>query len=347
MMVQLYLKRARCFSAFSCLAAALLATDLVLIPAQAATLRTQQIQLQKGWNAVFLEVFPAATAPEVVFANAPVSIVAAHFPFPNSVQFVKDPSQINWKKEGWGVWYAPGREDAFLSNLHAIDGNKAYLIYADSSFTWTVEGNVLFERRQWKADSFNLTGFGVDEVSPPTFSKFFAGSKAHTQPRIYRLINERWAKVIVPDATLMKSGEACWVYCQGASDYQGPLNVTIPLGTGLVFSDSSSSQPNIVFANNSTDPLAIKTECNEGGLPLSYVLTGLGPDRIQDVFLDLPASYSLPVMEAGQQTSFRLQVRREKLGQSFQSSLMKISTDNGVRLWLPLAAQRLDLGNGQ
>ena len=229
----------------------------------------------------------------------------------------------------------------------AIDGNKAYLIYAESDFTWTVEGEALFQRRQWKADSFNLTGFGVDELSPPTFGKFFTGSKAHAQPRIYRLINERWAKVTAPDATLMKSGEACWVYCQGASDYQGPLNVTIPLGTGVLFGDSGSSQVRIVLANNSTDPLAIKTECNNGGLPLAYVLRGLSPDLIQDVFLELPASYSLPVMEAGQQTALRLQVRREKMGRSFQSSLMKISTDNGVRVWVPVAAQRQDLGNDQ
>ena len=117
MMVQLYIKRARCFFTFSCLVAAVLATGLVLTPAQASTLRTQQIQLQKGWNAVFLEVFPVASAPEAVFSNAPVSIAAAYFPLPNSVEFVRDPSRINWKKEGWGVWYAPRREDAFLSNL--------------------------------------------------------------------------------------------------------------------------------------------------------------------------------------------------------------------------------------
>jgi len=311
--------------------------------ARCDSIRSQTIYLQKGWNSVFLEVFPTAGAPETVFSNAPVSIAAAYFPLANSVEFVKDPSRIDWKKEGWGVWYAPRREDAFLSSLHAIEGNKAYLLYAESDFTWTVQGEALFQRRQWKADSFNLTGFGVDEVSPPTFGKFFAGSKAHAQPRIYRLINERWVKVTSPDATSMKSGEACWVYCQGASDYQGPLNVAIPLGTGVTFGNSGSGQVRIVLANNSTDPLAIKTECNAGGLPLAYVLKGLSPDAIQDVFLDLPASYSLPVLEAGQQTALRLQVRRERMAQSFQSSLMKISTDNGVRLWLPLAAQREDL----
>src|SRR5258706_15553311 len=198
--------------------AAVLAWAGTAATALADTARTQTIELSRGWNAIFLEVFPAAGAPEAVFSNAPVSIVAAHFPLPNSVEFVTDPSRINWKKEGWGVWYAPGREDAFLSNLHAMDGNKAYLIYAERDFTWAVVGDVQFEKQRWKADSFNLTGFGLDDVSPPTFGNFFAGSKAHTQPRIYRLVNDRWAKVTAPDATLMKSGEACWIYCQAASD---------------------------------------------------------------------------------------------------------------------------------
>lgn len=329
--------------------AVVLFVDLVTAAptARADTLRTQQIQLQKGWNSVLLEVFPVASAPEVVFSSAPVSIVAAHFPLPNSVEFVTDPSRINWKKEGWGVWYAPGREDAFLSNLHAIDGNKAYLIYAESAFTWAVTGNVQFEKRRWKADCFNLTGFGVDDVSPPTFGKFFAGSKAHAQPRIYRLVNDRWTKVTAPDATLMKSGEACWVYCTGASDFQGPLGLTIPFGKGVVFGNSSSGLAKLVLANNSTDPLVVKAECSDGGLPLSYVLRSLAADRIEPLFLDLPPFYSMPAMEAGQQTSLTLQLRRERMAQSFQSSLMKISTDNGVLVWLPLAAQREDLGNNQ
>jgi hypothetical protein len=254
---------------------------------------------------------------------------------------------MNWKKEGWGVWYAPGREDAFLSSLHAIDGNRAYLIYAERDFTWTLEGNVQLEKQSWKANCFNLAGFGVDEVSPPTFGKFFAGSKAHIQPRIYRLVNDRWAKVTAPDATLMKSGEACWIYCDGASDYQGPLSVTIPLGTGVAFGNSSSGQVRIFLANNSTDPLVVKTESSDGGLPLSYVLSALAEDRVASLFLDLPASYSMPVMEAGQQRVLNLQVRRDRMEQNFQSSLLKISSDQGVRVWLPVAAQRDDLSNTQ
>jgi hypothetical protein len=314
------------------------------VSARAEVMRTQTIQLQRGWNAVFLEVFPQVTAPEAVFSNAPISIVAAHFPRLNAVEFVKDPSKINWKKDGWGVWYAPQREDAFLSTLHSVDGNKAYLIYAEADFAWTVEGHVLYERRVWKANSFNFAGFGVDEVSPPTFGKFFGGSRAHAQRRIYRLANGRWEKVATPDATLMKTGEACWVYCDGASDFQGPLSVTIPFGTGVTFGGTGSGRASIALANSSTDPMSIKVESNNGGVPLAYVLKSLSQDQIGELFVDLAPAYSLPVMEAGAQASLILQVRREKMSQGYQTSLVKISSDNGARIWLPVAAQREDLG---
>src|SRR5262249_20706065 len=187
----------------------------------------------------------------------------------------------------------------------------------------------------------------VDETSPPTFGKFFSGSKAHVQRRIYRLVNERWAQVTAPDATLMKSGEACWVYCQGASDFQGPLNVSISFGTTLVFGTHDDGLANIVLGNSSTDPITVTADSGDGGLPLSYVLKSLAGDHIEDVYVDLTAPYSMPLLEAGRQTSLKLQVRRERMGQNFQSSLLKISTDNGVRIWLPLAAQREDLGPNQ
>jgi hypothetical protein len=330
----------------NCWLAAILAVfaSLAAVPARAEVTRTQTIQLQRGWNAIFLEVFPEVTAPEAVFSNAPISIVAGHFPLRNAVEYVKDPSKINWKKEGWGVWYAPQREDAFLSTLHSIDGNRAYLVYAESDFAWTVQGHVLYERRVWKANSFNFAGFGVDEVSPPTFGKFFGGSRAHAQRRIYRLANGRWEKVAAPDATLMKSGEACWVYCQGASDFQGPLSVTIPFGTGVTFGGSGSGRASIALANNSTDPMSIRVDYNDGGVPLAYVIKSLSQDKIGELFVDLSPAYSMPVMEAGAQTSLLLQVRREKMSQNYQTSLVKISSDNGARIWLPVAAQREDLG---
>ena len=44
-------------------------------------LRTQEIALHAGWNAVYLEVAPVAAAPAEVFAGLPVDRVATLIPF--------------------------------------------------------------------------------------------------------------------------------------------------------------------------------------------------------------------------------------------------------------------------
>src|SRR2546425_13345257 len=94
------------------LCTAVVASECDGFGAASGTLRTQQIQLHAGWNSVFLEGYPQDTAPGVVFSNAPVTIAATYFPLANSVEFLTDPVRINWKKEGWSVWYAPRRSDS-------------------------------------------------------------------------------------------------------------------------------------------------------------------------------------------------------------------------------------------
>src|SRR5690242_8855370 len=97
--------------------------------------RTQSFALHKGWNAVFLELTPANPDVNLLFAQAPVSIVATYLAVERPVQFIRDPGTLQWNKDGWAVWYAASRPDAFLSSLHAIYGHQAYLILAQRDFT--------------------------------------------------------------------------------------------------------------------------------------------------------------------------------------------------------------------
>ena len=188
-------------------------------------LRTQTLGLTKGWNAVYLEVEPADAAPEVVFKDLPVDIVAQYFPRQSSVQFITNPDEEDFNKPSWGVWYAPGRPDAFLKGLHAISGNEPYLIHATADTTWEIEGKVALPRHRWRSGSFNLKGFSVDENSPPTFAEYFAGSGGKIGERIYRLSGGNWIKVANPATTRMRAGEACWISATGTTNFQGPVEV--------------------------------------------------------------------------------------------------------------------------
>ena len=313
--------------------------------ARGEMLRTQTLQLQKGWNAVYLEVIPTNPAPASIFAGTPVSIVATFLATETTVQFIRDPAAIGWKKEGWGVWYAPRRPDSFLSTLHAVGGNRAYLIQADQDFTWRVEGRVELSRVVWKADSYNFIGFTLEPASPPTFEKFFGGSKAHRNSRIFRLENDRWSLVTNPTGTMMRAGEAFWVECKGGSDYQGPLRIKSPDGNRLSFGDKTQTE--LIVANESRDPATVQVETIGTGLgiPLVYSIDAITDTGPQEVDTDLPPLHPFGTLEPGAKLMFRLKVRRDKMSSPAAATLFKISNGAGAVVWVPVNARRDDLSS--
>jgi hypothetical protein len=311
-------------------------------PATADTTRTQTIQLSRGWNAIFLEVIPMNTAPASVFAGAPVNIVATFLGNETTVQFIRDPATIGWKKEGWAVWYAPQRPESFLTTLFDIGGPRAYLIQAERDCTLNIRGYAELGLIRWKADSYNFVGFTLDPVSPPTFEKFFNGSNAHRNSRLYRLLDDHWTLVTNPTGTVMRAGEAFWVECKGSSDYQGPLRVKSPDGNRVSFGDRDESS--LVIANESRDPASVQVETvSTDALPLAYAMRGITDAGAETVDFDLPASHVLPTLEASAKTSFRLKVRRDRMNSATGTALLKISNGAGAIVWLPVTARRDDL----
>ena len=303
----------------------------------ADTSRVQSFNLHAGWNAIYLPVAPTNSDPAVVFSNLPVSIAAAFFGNGSPVQFIQNPGGISWKRDGWSVWYAGSRPDAFLSTLSAINGNQAYLIYADQDFIWNVRGEVTLPAAKWKPDSYNFSGFGVNAASPPTFARYFAGSTAHQPGKIYRLVNNQWTLIANTTNTTMAAGEACWVYCHGASDYQGPLTVKPSAGSSVSF--GSTGEAPVYLENRTADPLTVTVETVDpaGSVPLGYVVRAVTDGKAGNNTFDLPAQYTPPTLEAKDNSWLWLKLRREKMTSASQSSLLKISTDSGAEVWLPVA----------
>jgi hypothetical protein len=254
--VPLHCGRARLLSLIAgCLAAALFLAVAAVGAADAT--RQQTVQLRKGWNAVFLEVAPQDPEPAKVFAGTPVDIAAAFSGPLTSAQFMTDPGANLFRLAGWSVWYADSRPDAFLKSLHAINGQQGYLIHAKDDFAWTVSGQVLPPLVRWQADAFNFVGFSVAPVSGPTFARFFESSPAHNHNRIYRLENGTWRQVANPAAEVMRSGEAFWIHCAGASTYQGPLQVETTSRTGVALGTAKDA---VVLRNKTAHPVGVTME---------------------------------------------------------------------------------------
>ena len=60
--------------------------------------RTQVVELEAGWNAVYLEVEPEEAAPEAVFEGMPVDVVAQYFQRQSPVQFIANPEEVDFHK---------------------------------------------------------------------------------------------------------------------------------------------------------------------------------------------------------------------------------------------------------
>jgi hypothetical protein len=306
--------------------------------------RTQTISLRAGWNAVFLEVEPQVKHPKELFAQSPVEVVAAFFPSRAPVYFPVNPADHPWQEENWNVWYAPARDDAFLSNLHAVPGSQSYLIYSKSDFVLKVVGRPVYKPIRWQPDSLNLVGFNLDPQSPPTFQKFFVGSKAHEGRRVFRLEGGRWVLLRDPATTPMRAGEACWVECNGSSDYQGPISIKLPMSNAIEFG-TQVNELAVEIVNGAPGAASISVELITGAnnLPLSLVSKDL--KTLQVSYPALERAITIPNLPSGQSETLRFAPRREVMVASTQSTLLKVSNGAGVQVWIPINASRPVVSN--
>ena len=246
----------------------------------------QVIRLESGWNAVFLEVQPGNDAPETVFAGQPVELCAAWLPAAAKVESLTDPAALPKKSAEWHMWQPAESPSAFLNNLRSLKARQALLIKASAAATFTVSGEPVFERRTWVAPSFNFTGFDVDPAAAPTFARFFDGSRAHSGLKIYKLVAGKWRPMAGSET--VQRGRAYWVWCSEGSDFQGPVDVSLPLGSeGELTLANDGTAARMEVNANGTVPVTL-TVSTAGALPLLRTLPGG-----EEVAFSAPASLPL------------------------------------------------------
>ena len=319
-----------------------------LAPAGAAMVREQAISLQPGWNAIYLELDPTVRDPAVVFAGLPIDVVATFSAPTRGAQFVRDPSASLLGTYGWSVWYAPARPDAFLTSLRAVYGACPYLVHATTNVDLRISGSVALGKVAWTPDSFNFVGFSLEDAAP-TFRQFFRGSPAHNHNRIYRMVEGTWRQVMDPAAEAMRPGEAFWIFCDGRSDYPGPLQVSSRFTGGVVLTSRSGGQ--VTFRNRADHPLAFRVEHLTDPaqpIPLTTPVEALDEEAggLTTLNVHFDASHfeqSFPALDAGRAVRMPLALRLQDAGPGERSSLLKVVTDLGTVTYIPVSASRDDL----
>ncbi len=309
---------------------------LGLLSVRAGSEVVQEIPLQAGWNAVWLEVTPAYPSPQAVFGGTPVDQAAAYYPVLSTVQFVTDPGEIRWNNPGWAVWYAPAQPEAALSNLSAVDAGRAYLLHALAPARLTVRGEAVFTRLRWLANSLNLVGLPVDPEAPLTFGEFFGSSPAHASLRVYRLTEGTWRPLVSPGTVPIARGVAYWVYCTGRSDWQGPLDLSLGSSTGVDFGTAISwTEWRVVNRSDAPQTPLLGRVC--GDLPLCT--QQLEPGTLAAAYPPLDSVQSLGEISAGAAVTVRLQVRREQMSEARQGAVLSVR-GGGCLHCVPVTASR-------
>ncbi len=302
----------------------------------AATTRTQVIELVEGWNAIWLEVAPSDDKITAVFDPEKVDVVARYFTPKTQVRFIADPGEQAWNTPGWGVWYAPSRAEAFLTNLHAIQGNSAYLVHAKSNVTLRITGEVRYRPLRWNTDSFNLTGLPVSETTRPTFARFFSGAGGKLGAQVYRLVEGSWQKITDLTTAEIRAGEAYWVFCEGKTNYQGPLELRFAGTDGVNFGGGSNLSV-IEFSNRAGNAFSVTASIESGGsLPLFRSIPDLA--NLTSKSEPMLGNASLGNLSAGGVARFRLECRPALMTAAADSAILKFSTSDGVVLRLPVRA---------
>lgn len=323
---------------------ALLAGFLLLPPAQGQTV-TQNLRLQPGWNAVFLEVVPADASPGAVLKDLPVESVWTRAEDVVSAEFIQDPSEAAFTQSGWLSWFPPTRPESFLSQLKVLQANRPYLVKLGGTTTvdLQVSGTPSYRRSAWVPDTYTLLGVSAETETPPTFREFFAASSAHYDPATgatsfvaYRLSGGQWSRVGFDEP--IQRGAAYWIYTRGASEYTGPLDVKLEAGDGLRFADTLN-ELKVEYKNPGKSPVTVTIEEIAGSTASALSYYQFDP-AVGSVWTPINGALTLNC-PAGESSSLRLAIRRKDMTQSDYASVLRAKVGTSGSILIPVTATGL------
>lgn len=325
----------------SLLGCAAIALVLAGAPTSARSLE-QVIELEPGWNAVFVRLDPEVNDIEAVFANLPVKSVWRYIPDDRGAEFVTDPAEGLKSLDGWFGWFPEPRPEAFLSNLFTISGNTAYLVEMEGPGTHeiTITGDPVFRPPQWRTDAFALTGLPVSPTQPPTFFDFFENSAAHSGQPFYRLrSNGTWELIDSPATTVIDPDAAYWIRTRGNSRYQGPMALVLEQDDALDYG-RALDEIQIVLRNqgNLDGSFQIQRLPAAADLPLRLLLED--PETGEEGWPALPDTLVRQV-DAGSEVFVTFGIRRDEMTADRMEQSFAITDEHGTRILLHAGANTI------
>jgi hypothetical protein len=213
-------------------------------------------------------------------------------------------------------------------------------------------GRPMLPAQDWYPDSYNLVGFPVGDGSALSFAEYFAPSPAHSGSRVHTLASDgTWQQIGDTGAATIERGRAYWVWCDGPSDYAGPMAVSVGGGDVLAFgSERTSAQVEIGNLERTARAYTVRllpsapvpadagAAGDAGPLLLSYWHAEYEPPKF--TWKPLPVQLDYQV-EAGELRKLLLSLRRTEMpaspGRQYQG-LLEVSDERGLRVLVPMNA---------
>ncbi len=317
--------------------------------------RTQQITLNPGWNAVFLEVDPEPRNCATVLAGLPIESAWLYTRRSAAPQFISDPRELTPQSPDWLVWVGDAAAGPALNTLFAMPGGRPYLIKLSGNqpVVWSIRGRPALRPQKYEGRAFNFVGFHLDPAVSVSFQSFFAPNAALNNQPAYELApSGEWQLVTNRTTTNLRPGRAYWLFANAPTEYNGPSDISVDQQSAIAFGPIGRSASlriaNLTAATRRfqvrllpsepvpiTDPTA-----NAGDVALGYL-----PDN-GTAFLPLPTPLSVD-LTAGQSDVIELELRRRDMvpftgpataGSAAYQSLLEVTDGFGTRVYLPVTA---------
>ncbi len=315
------------------------------LPVTAQSPYEQVIQLQPGWNSIYLHVRVEQNEIEDVFSPAncgvpsvPLLSVWTFDERWGTVGSIPDPVQGLFTTTGWFGFFPEDRPESVLNNLFAVAPNRPYLVKIGGTqpITCTIPGRPELRYLDWVPNSFNLVGLRVDPANPPTFESYFSPSKAHAGQPIFRLDPSGTWQPVLPFVETAREGEAYWIYSAGPSKYQGPLEVELESGAVIEF-EQSLTQESLTFHNLLDVDAAVTLRRLPSSAPLPLKYRGFNAETSQSSWPELPDGFSVPV-DAEDEALLEIAPDRSMFAGAAEQ-VLEVTSEFGARVLVPIAAR--------
>lgn len=251
-----------------------------------ASVLNQNITLNEGWNAVYLEVTPKENNTAKVFENTTVSRIGCYSQdsYSSTLQYKRDGSQINGMPAVFLSWDRACQEAA---TLNTISGGKVYLLYATNTCAFAVSGTPVLPNLVWRDTSkddvmMNLVGASIDEGVEVTPRNYFGEGPYTPSGSSYTIFGTATQTpyfLKMGTKGTLKNGTAIGASGKRDGEWSGVFKVVLPQSNKIAFKDGVLKSFMMVENNASTN-LKIrithrKSDSNAHTLPvLSYLKEG-------------------------------------------------------------------------